>query len=170
MTKLDQSFFDEYKQLDKLLCDCYMTDAGVTPYIEEMTNNDTEGRARVSSWQRDLRELKHLRYLRNKLAHETEGGLAEQKDIDSVKEFQVRITNGDDPLARLHNERNKDKKEKPKKKTTTKRASANIAPAPVQIEKDDSKIPILFRVIIAELTVLGAAFIISAIILFLMSI
>lgn len=171
MTNLDNRFFNEYKHLDKLLRDCYATENGVSSYIEMMESKDVEGRMKVSGWQHDFKELKHLRYVRNKLAHETTDGLADEKDIDSVVSFQVRITSADDPLARLEKEKRSAKKSAQTKKrtnvSTNKPTRAVKAPQKrtKQLENDTSSIPILLRVIFAQLAVLGIAVAIAAVVL-----
>lgn len=102
MNSIDSDFFSEYKRFEKLCGDIYSCQNGVTQYINEMNDCTAPVRYKISSWNEDLRLLKHLRGLRNTLAHEEADSICTEKDIEDLKIFYNRILSQSDPLAELH--------------------------------------------------------------------
>lgn len=104
---MDSNFLDSYKQLDKL-CDEILNNifsisgkSGVSSYIKEM-ENFTQGSRFVNSWDRDLKQLKHYRWVRNKIVHEpnfTEKNMCKPGDIEWLDNFYSRIMNQNDPIS-----------------------------------------------------------------------
>ena len=114
LNKTDNEFFEQYKRLNKLCCEIYDCQNGVSAYIEQMENDAYEGRKFVRMWDSDYKSLKHVRYIRNRLAHDYVGSqLSDQNDIVFVQSFYKRILSGNDPLAVL--EKSKAAKKKAKK-------------------------------------------------------
>ena len=72
MRELNIDFMDLYKSVDRFLKDAYSSDTGVTNYIQNMELKFLQGRRSISSWQSDYDELKHLRWIRNQLAHDVD--------------------------------------------------------------------------------------------------
>ena len=99
MNALQNEFFEEYKSLDNLCKDLFRSGEGVTAYIEEMQRS-CSGAMSVLSWNADLAMLKHVRWLRNQIAH-GDSGEAEcsREDISFVQSFHERILKQKDPLA-----------------------------------------------------------------------
>lgn len=97
------SFMEEYKCLDKLIIEAYNTEKGVSTYIEEMENHP-EGCLSVSNWDFDLEQLKRLRHIRNRIAHEvgaSEDYLCSSADTLWLEGFRNRMLHGGDPLSIL---------------------------------------------------------------------
>ena len=105
MNRLNYTFFEEFKRLDKLCGQLYGAQNGVTHYIDNMKTVPVNNYRYISGWNSDLKELIRLRHIRNYLAH-TEGAFEEenctQKDIDWVRGFYNRILHQSDPIALLH--------------------------------------------------------------------
>ncbi len=102
MNNLDYNFFENYKRLDKLCSDMYVADRGVSTYIEEMEKHFSEGERQVSNWKQDYKMLKHLRWVRNKIAHEDDcNGFAKESDLKDLNDFYQRFLHTQDPLTLL---------------------------------------------------------------------
>ena len=69
MQAIDNEFFEAYKRLDRLCSDIYGCRNGVSQYIEDMERVSYQGRLAIPSWEQAYRTLKHLRWVRNQLAH-----------------------------------------------------------------------------------------------------
>ncbi len=129
MLYINVKFQEEYKRLDALCKDLLGGEVGITEYINQMDLTPPSEQALVSSWHSDYKTLKHLRWVRNKLAHEV-GSLDEElcteDDIKWLIEFYNRIKNGSDPFSIIRLSKSGKKKSrvekngeaKPKKKST----------------------------------------------------
>lgn len=99
MNQRDNEFFEEYKNLDKLCGEILNCEKGVSTYItimEESTPCKTAG----TIWNGDYKLLKHLRYVRNQIAHDTgDSAVSTDEDLYNVKRFVNRILKQDDPLS-----------------------------------------------------------------------
>lgn len=94
-------FIDSYKHLEKLCGDMFNSDRRVSAYIDEMLGNP-RGPYYVSTWEEDLKMLKHYRWVRNQIAHEpgcTEQNMCEPEDELWLEDFYSRIMNRTDPLS-----------------------------------------------------------------------
>lgn len=92
-------FLQTYKRLDNLCRD--MNGVGVTGYLEDMERL-TDGERHVPGWKEDCQQLKHYRYLRNRIAHEVnadEEDLCSAADTAWIENFYTRILGTNDPLA-----------------------------------------------------------------------
>lgn len=117
MLALDMAFFEEYKRLEKLCGDMFSSRQGVSDYLSRMEALRSEGLFCVPSWDADYRLLKHIRWVRNRLAHDdVSAQISEQADLAFVKDFYGRILSGRDPLAQLSRIRQQ-KSRKPKQGT-----------------------------------------------------
>lgn len=65
----DNEFFEEYKRLEHLCSDMYSCKNGVSQYIEDMESRSPRETSLISSWYTDYKLLKHLRWIRNRIAH-----------------------------------------------------------------------------------------------------
>ncbi|MDE5593349.1 MAG: hypothetical protein K2I75_05385 [Clostridiales bacterium] len=85
----------------------YSSDEGVSAYIKEMESIPFDEQTVVDNWDNVYRQLKHLRWMRNQLAHELDINteFCEQDDIDCVVGFYNSILSGVDPLARIQQDR-----------------------------------------------------------------
>jgi len=109
MDQLDQDFFAEYKRLEKLCSEMYSDRNGVSRYIDDMISMSDQGKILIDSWENDLNDLKHIRWLRNRIAHEDDPDqICNKTDLTFATDFHERIYSGNDPLTLL----NRLKKEK----------------------------------------------------------
>lgn len=98
----DNDFFEAYKRLDKLCSEMYSCQNGVSEYIAQMERHAYKGQFRVSSWNNDYKMLKHVRWVRNQIAHDSGSyQISEPEDLDFVQAFHSRIYSGSDPLTLL---------------------------------------------------------------------
>ena len=109
MTEQNGRLMKSFSRLEKLLNDMYGRQDGkssVTVYIDLMKEKQQTDRDvyDVDDWEEDLRNLKNIRYKRNKIAHESDAmdaDVCDEKDISWLENFRVRIMSGTDPLAQL---------------------------------------------------------------------
>ncbi len=104
MRELNIEFQEQYKRLDKLCKEMYSSHEGVSAYIQDMEQTPYNEQKAVYNWDIVYKQLKHLRWMRNQLAHEIDidTDFCEQDDIDRIKQFYESIMNGTDPLARAY--------------------------------------------------------------------
>lgn len=103
MIGTEVKLFDEYKRVDNICRDMFSSQSGVSQYITEMERNSFRGRYMVSSWDRDYRRLKRIRWLRNQIAHESSATDCNEEDVTWLEEFHHRLLECQDPLALLGN-------------------------------------------------------------------
>lgn len=99
MDNIEILFFEEYKKLDNLCKDLFKSDRGVSQYIEEMECTPLSKSRLVESWQDDYKMLKHVRWIRNNIAHNNECSGCSKSDVKSVKDFYKKIINQKDPFS-----------------------------------------------------------------------
>ena len=131
-------FLDSYKRLEKLCGEVMNDDKRITAYIDEM-NNTPMGSLHVSTWNEDLKKLKHYRWVRNQIAHNpdaTEKNMTNSSDIKWIDDFYLRIMHQKDPLTLYHKAVRKRSVQKAtvarKCKATTKVPSKKSAKAPAK--------------------------------------
>lgn len=106
MQELDNEFFEAYKRLDRLCSDMYGCRNGVSQYIEDMDRLSYQGQFAVSSWEQTYRMLKHLRWVRNQIAHDSgQIQICDECDIPDVNSFYDDLISGCDPLTQLRRNR-----------------------------------------------------------------
>lgn len=108
MSKLNDDFLEEYKRLDNLCRDIYCSNEGVKNYINDMESVQIYESRSIPGWENDLKRLKALKSVRNRLAHETgtlNADICGQNDVEWLKNFYNRIFRQDDPLSRLNTNR-----------------------------------------------------------------
>lgn len=125
MIETNVEFLEEYKELDNLMKDYLRSESGVTAYIEALESMPSD---KQFLYLEDIKKLKHLRWIRNNLAHESNSmnkNVCNDDDIDSIRKYYEKIINNLDPLHILSNEVSSDtneifnvlhKSEKPKRK------------------------------------------------------
>lgn len=101
-------FLENYKNLDELCRQILSSDRGVSEYIDEMSYG-SQGYRMIPGWERDYKQLKKMRWIRNRLVHETdsfEDNLVNVKDIEWLHTFYRRILECTDPFSLLHQSEN----------------------------------------------------------------
>ena len=100
MKELNLEFLELYKSVDRLIRDAYATNEGVSEYIRLMSS-EYSGPRYVSGWADDLSMLKHVRWVRNQLAHEVgyDSDLCEESDYTWLKLFRENLIDAQDPLS-----------------------------------------------------------------------
>ena len=104
MIELNIEFQERYKQLDALCRDLFSSKDGVTQYIREMENTPYQFRKSIPEWDFIYKQLKHLRHLRNQLAHEVgalTSELCTESDINRLTDFYNSVLQMTDPLAKV---------------------------------------------------------------------
>ncbi len=91
-------FLNAYVALDTLCNDIFSVNNGVSAYIEEI-----ERKGLCYRYDYDYNQLKHVRWLRNQLMHETYSESCSVKDIEFVEDFRERIMQERDPLSEQRN-------------------------------------------------------------------
>ena len=97
-------FMVAYKRLEKICGDVLGDDRRVSAYIDEMVNSPRGGDW-VDGWYNDLKQLKHYRWVRNRIVHDpgcTEENMCQPGDVKWINGFYNRILNQTDPLALYH--------------------------------------------------------------------
>lgn len=69
MNDLNSAFIEEFKNLEKLCNEIYNVRNGVSSYIDDMQNQPPRAALNVPGWQEDLKTLKRMRGIRNKLSY-----------------------------------------------------------------------------------------------------
>lgn len=105
MNKLEVKFFDEYKFVDNICRDMFRSNQGVTEYIKQMEVMDAEGSRSVVNWREKYKKLNHLRWLRNKIAHESGAPDLTENDLIELQNFHNQLLKQVDPLAELWKKR-----------------------------------------------------------------
>ena len=83
MDAVQIELLEEYKYVDSICRDMLSAEKGVTAYIEQMEATQPVVRYKIVGWDDDYRKLKHIRWLRNKIAHST--GNVECMPSDVIK-------------------------------------------------------------------------------------
>ncbi len=115
MENLIIEYLSAYKHLDNLCKDILDSDVGITEYIDEMEEEKAWGIRYVSEWNEDYKQLKHLRWMRNKLVHEADSFdeiEISRTDIEWLENFEERILQEEDPFSLLRQYRNQVRKRK----------------------------------------------------------
>lgn len=146
MKELDYEFFEQYKKLDKLCQDMYSSREGLSYYIKRMEDNGYLGVKIINGWLDDYYRLKHLRYVRNRIAHDNYSyDFSKVEDLDDVINFYERILRQEDPLCLLNNFNEKNKK-----------SSKNLYRSGVKanrVNKIIGKLPLFFKIILVFLVI-----------------
>lgn len=122
-------FLDSYKRVEKICNEMYGGNHGLSYYIEDMVKTPL-GYRYVSGWEEDLKQLKHYRWIRNRIVHDpgcTAENMCDMNDIQWLDDFYSRIITGKDPIAIYHKKTNTAKLQNKEKtyQSTTKVQTAN---------------------------------------------
>ncbi len=100
MNKLDTEYLDKYKKLDEMLAKRFeLKYGGVSEYIKRMEQMPEKKAAQIAGWKADYKKLKHLRWVRNQIAHSTESACADKTDYADLGEMANRFAKKTDPLS-----------------------------------------------------------------------
>lgn len=102
MLTLNLEFQEEYKRLDRLCKDYLSNTEGISEYIRQMESTLCSDCRYVFTWEDDYKQLKHVRWVRNQLAHEVgtlNSDICTEDDLDWIQSFYNRIMNGSDPFT-----------------------------------------------------------------------
>ena len=102
MNTIQIEFLDEYKYVDKICREMFGTEKGVTTYIEQLDETPMTVRYWITEWNNEYRQLKHIRWLRNQIAHSTGTVDCTQSDLEWLKGFHNRLLTQQDILAKAH--------------------------------------------------------------------
>ncbi len=94
-------FIDSYKHVEKICGEILNDDRRLSAYIDEMIKIPN-GAFYVNGWTNDLKQLKHYRWIRNKIVHEpdcSEQNMCNPEDALWLDNFYSRIMNQTDPLS-----------------------------------------------------------------------
>ena len=79
MNSQDNNFFESYKRLDRLCGDILNCKNGISEYIQQMEQTEQSG-FKVANWTEDYKMLKHVRLVRNQIAHDTSNASVEHRN------------------------------------------------------------------------------------------
>ena len=93
MNQRDNTFFEAYKRLDRLCRDILNCQNGVSEYIQQM-DKTPQAQYTVTNWEKDYKMLKHIRWVRNQIAHDTsDAPFSTEADLEFTNAFYDRIIN-----------------------------------------------------------------------------
>ena len=103
MRDMNIDFMDLYKRTDRFIKDAYSSSEGVSEYIRSMESCFNKGNSSVRGWKNDYDNLKHVRWIRNQLAHEVsyDSDICSFYDYEWLDNFYKRLFSSDDPLGTL---------------------------------------------------------------------
>ena len=102
MDNVQIELLEEYKYVDAICRDMLGAEKGVTTYIEQLDETPMTVRYWITEWNDEYRQLKHIRWLRNQIAHSTGYVECTQSDLDWLKGFHNRLLTQQDLLAKAH--------------------------------------------------------------------
>lgn len=104
MLELNIKFQEKYKQLDALCKDIFSSKDGVSMYINAMQLANQQLCRYINEWEYVFKQLKYMRSIRNKLAHEVGAfdlDLCTEYDLRWLDKFYSSILNRTDPLTKI---------------------------------------------------------------------
>ena len=102
MNAIQTELLEEYKYLDAICRDMLGAEKGVSAYIEQLDKTPVTVRYWITEWNDEYRQLKHIRWLRNQIAHSTGTVDCTQSDLEWLKGFHNRLLTQQDILAKAH--------------------------------------------------------------------
>lgn len=105
MKRIEVQFLDTYKELDKICGSLFNVKNGVSEYIATMEKCANAGNDKIKDWQKNYKLLKHLRWIRNKIAHEEESPCTKE-DLQDLKYFIKLVKTEKDPISLLYFSKN----------------------------------------------------------------
>ena len=156
MDSIQIELLEEYKYVDKICRDMLGAEKGVTAYIEQLDETPGTVRYWITEWNDEYKQLKHIRWLRNQIAHSTGSVECSQADVDWLKGFHNRLLTQQDLLAKAHRviQESQIQREQQLAKTVTAAApkySAAVFRSPRKLRKSW----ILIAIIVALVVIVG---------------
>lgn len=102
MDAIQVELLEEYKYVDKICQEMLGAGKGVTAYIEQLDKTPVTVRYWITEWNDEYRQLKHIRWLRNQIAHSTGTVDCTRSDLEWLKGFYNRLLTQQDILAKAH--------------------------------------------------------------------
>ena len=102
MDAIQIELLEEYKYVDAICRDMLGAEKGVSAYIEQLDETPVTVRYWIVEWNDEYRQLKHIRWLRNQIAHSTGTVDCTQSDLEWLKGFHNRLLTQQDILAKAH--------------------------------------------------------------------
>ena len=102
MDAIQVELLEEYKYVDKICQEMLGAGKGVTAYIEQLDETPMTVRYWITEWNDEYKQLKHVRWLRNQIAHSTGTVDCTQSDLEWLKGFHNRLLTQQDILAKAH--------------------------------------------------------------------
>ena len=99
------------------------TGQGVTTYIQQMEAVADLGRQQVPGWQEKYKMLKHLRWIRNQIAHDEAVKELYEDDLMELQHFHQHLLHRKDPLAMV---RGPKKPSRPRKQQENEKMPAGV--------------------------------------------
>lgn len=100
MNAVEINILEEFKYVDSICRDMLNADKGVSAYIEQLDTTPLAVRYWITEWNDEYRQLKHIRWLRNQIAHSTGYVECSQADLDWLKAFHNKLLTQQDLLAK----------------------------------------------------------------------
>ncbi len=142
MRDLNIDFMDLYKRTDRFIRDAYSSSEGVSEYIRLMEADFVRGNVNIRGWNSDYDNLKHIRWIRNQLAHEVsyDCDICSEGDYEWLEGFYKRLFSSDDPLAALRKTDMKPAAECVEKRQTDKSSDRSPRDVSTPLQRPDSDI------------------------------
>lgn len=102
MDAIQIELLEEYKYVDAICRDMLGAEKGVSAYIEQLDETPMTVRYWITEWNDEYRQIKHIRWLRNQIAHSTGSVECSQADLEWLKRFHNRLLTQQDLLAKAH--------------------------------------------------------------------
>lgn len=156
MDAIQIELLEEYKYVDAICRDMLGAEKGVTAYIEQLDETPGTVRYWITEWNDEYKQLKHIRWLRNQIAHSTGSVECSQADVDWLKGFHNRLLTQQDLLAKARRvvQESQIQREQQLAKTVTAAApkySAAVFRSPRKLRKSW----ILIAIIVALVVIVG---------------
>lgn len=99
MLDCEKALLEEFKRVDAICRDMFSCERGVSSYLAQMEQTPLSRRSSGPRWESDYRMLKHIRWLRNRIVHDTSATECSVSDVEWLRDFHSRILKQQDPLA-----------------------------------------------------------------------
>ena len=159
MREIEVKFLDEYKKADNLCAEKY--EGGISGYIAAMDATPEAQRAGIVHWDDDYRALKRLRWLRNRITHDTEGSDCRKADLAMLSAFYGHLNKGSDSLNVLKKRQAAQKAAERKAAEAAKNAKADKRRARDEESIDSSLLKVILIIAAAAVAI---TFIVAAIV------
>lgn len=156
MNAVEINILEEFKYVDAICRDMLNADKGVSAYIEQLDTTPLAVRYWITEWNNEYRQLKHIRWLRNQIAHSTGYVECSQADLDWLKDFHNKLLTQQDLLAKARRiiQESQIQKQQQQAKTVSAAApkyGANVSGSPSRLRK----FWILTAIIVALVVLVG---------------